>query len=1084
MRPVGAFFISKGTQVNIFEITLDVDKRSNKESVNLRQGDINGTTIRATLRDHDVPMEGGNYTAMFCMTLPDRKTFYHDDATYENGVVTVVVQEQYAAAVPGFTNNAYFELYDGEELKYTTASFMVRVKPSAMDGEAAQSYDPRVEALMSEMRDLIDDETVAEEGRVAAESARATAEQGRVNTFADNEAQRSETFETNEGLRAAAFTANEAQRSEAFETSESLRAATFVETEGARSVRFLDNEDDRQAQYEESMSAWTLAETSRADTFAANEAARQSTFETNEAARTEAFNAFASPTVAVEETSTGQVAHITWSDPSGVHVSDMVIDDAINVAMTGDTLSIPVDTSGTCVESGIARFYFSGWVGDRMVPCSATITSTADPRFTVRITNSTAIEHGLIRVEYLEGTTYPAQLDVCTVSITCSGRTFLHRISAVAPRGGVAIDGVDGRDGADGLSPTVSIASTSSEHTVTITDVSGEHSYEVPTYANEEAARASAESDRAAAESARATAESSRVTAELARESAETQRDATVTAISDKIDALTARGPSNETSFLYRVTNDGNGISGKAAAITSIHGRTLRWNQLYSHTNCATSTKNGVTLTNNSDGSFTISGTASAQTDFRWNTSANYTFKANHRYLVRMCPAGGSVSTYESTDTWSNQFTDTGSGYIKVVGNADKVVQPVLRIANGATINAINFHPMFFDLTAMFGAGNEPSTVAEFEALYPASYYRYDARSLLPVNMTGIETKGFNQWDEEWEVGDISGTGSTGGQVISGNYLMSKNYIPVFPSTDYCISSTNEQGTNSRRFIVYFYDKNKAFITYTSFAYLVNTFTIPSNCYFIKFRNNKVSATYSHDICINLSDSTRNGTYWPHWQGERSIPAGILRGAGSVFDELTDTKRITRIGEVDLGTLNWTYNAAKAVFYVNFTQAARTGNLTCSKYDTSTVSRVEDMPDKTIWNVGYAFTANNIVVKDTAYTDAATFKAAMSGVMLHYELATPTATPYDPPLNLTYRTETGGTERVMVPTGEQSAPPVMQLSYDVSVIDGLITMPEDYISHASFAAFCAALEQAANLTITETWDETAQAYSYNIVSGS
>ena len=121
--------------MNIFEITLDVDKRANKESVNLRHGDINGTTIRATLRDHDVPMEGGEYTAMFCMTLPDRKTFYHDDATYENGVVTVVVKEQYAATVPGTTNNAYFELYDGEELKYTTASFMVRVKPSAMDGE-------------------------------------------------------------------------------------------------------------------------------------------------------------------------------------------------------------------------------------------------------------------------------------------------------------------------------------------------------------------------------------------------------------------------------------------------------------------------------------------------------------------------------------------------------------------------------------------------------------------------------------------------------------------------------------------------------------------------------------------------------------------------------------------------------------------------------------------------------------------------------------------------------------------------------------------------------------------------------------
>lgn len=409
--------------MNIFDITLDVDKRSNKESVNLRQGDINGTTIRATLRDHDVPMEGGDYTAMFCMTLPDRKTFYHDNATYENGVVSVVVQEQYAAAVPGSTNNAYFELYDGEELKYTTASFMVRVKPSAMDGEAAQSYDSRVEALMDEMRDLIDTETAsenervsAEEERVSAEEERAAAEQERENTFTANEAARSETFTANEGRRAAAY----------------------AETESARSQRFLANEDERQAQYEEDAAAWNLAETERTEAFEANESARQALFEEKEAERQATFDAFASPTVSVDETATGQVAHITWKDSDGTHVSDMVIDDAINVAMTGDTLSIPVDPSGRCVESGIARFYFSGWVGDRMVPCNATITSTADPRFAVRITNSTAIEHGLIRIEYLEGTTYPVQLDVCTISITCSGRTFLHRISAVAPRGGVA----------------------------------------------------------------------------------------------------------------------------------------------------------------------------------------------------------------------------------------------------------------------------------------------------------------------------------------------------------------------------------------------------------------------------------------------------------------------------------------------------------------------------------------------------------------------------------------------------------------------------------------------------------------------
>jgi hypothetical protein len=44
-----------------------------------------------------------------------------------------------------------------------------------------------------------------------------------------------------------------------------------------------------------------------------------------------------------------------------------------------------------------------------------------------------------------------------------------------------------------------------------------------------------------------------------------------------------------------------------------------------------------------------------------------------------------------------------------------------------------------------------------------------------------------------------------------------------------------------------------------------------------------------------------------------------------------------------------------------------------------------------------AFDKSNLRIRDTDYTDAASFKTAMSGVMLVYELATPTtenATPY------------------------------------------------------------------------------------------
>ena len=62
---------------------------------------------------------------------------------------------------------------------------------------------------------------------------------------------------------------------------------------------------------------------------------------------------------------------------------------------------------------------------------------------------------------------------------------------------------------------------------------------------------------------------------------------------------------------------------------------------------------------------------------------------------------------------------------------------------------------MAVDLTLMFGSGNEPSTVEEFEALFPEAYYPYNAGELISNNAEAVESVGFNLWDEEYEVGRL-----------------------------------------------------------------------------------------------------------------------------------------------------------------------------------------------------------------------------------------------------------------------------------------------------------------------------------------
>lgn len=95
---------------------------------------------------------------------------------------------------------------------------------------------------------------------------------------------------------------------------------------------------------------------------------------------------------------------------------------------------------------------------------------------------------------------------------------------------------------------------------------------------------------------------------------------------------------------------------------------------------------------------------------------------------------------------------------------------------------------------------------------------------------------------------------------------------------------------------------------------------------------------------------------------------------------------VKRCAMVDLGTLEWTLGS---VFYASIGWKKGDYNLLSAPYPVY-VGGVSDMPDKSMTiNTEYG---DLLYIKDTSYTDAASFKTAMSGVMLVYELATPEVT--------------------------------------------------------------------------------------------
>ena len=366
---------------------------------------------------------------------------------------------------------------------------------------------------------------------------------------------------------------------------------------------------------------------------------------------------------------------------------------------------------------------------------------------------------------------------------------------------------------------------------------------------------------------------------------------------------------------------------------------------------------------------------------------------------------------------------DTTSGRIRYFcGSTSASVGDTVQLRNAGLI----------DLTQMFGStiadyiysleqSQTGAGVAWFKKLFPNDYYAYNAGELLSVEgLQSHDTVGFNIFDGETEVGTIN---TSGQNAYDATRFRTKNYLPVVPNTEYYVRvdySPSFDGTLK----FYCYDVDKNFIEDTNWKGTPSTLTLttPVNCRYVRFiGTSKRGISYTqNDICINLSNPSRNGEYEPYEKHSYPLDSSLtLRGipkldaSNNLYydgDEYTSDGKVKRkYGVVDLGTLTWTYNSTYAVFAVNvntytsFPTSGANNMGVCSKYlvHGSVVASELANYDDTIFICPHNWSSSKwLLVRDTSYTDAAAFKSAMSGVMLVYELATPTtetATPYTNP---------------------------------------------------------------------------------------
>lgn len=204
---------------------------------------------------------------------------------------------------------------------------------------------------------------------------------------------------------------------------------------------------------------------------------------------------------------------------------------------------------------------------------------------------------------------------------------------------------------------------------------------------------------------------------------------------------------------------------------------------------------------------------------------------------------------------------------------------------------------------------------------------------------------------------------------------------------------------------------------------------------YIPYNEGEIVSSFAEGIKTTDTEGKVSERKWSETL-KKYFPDG-LKSVGSVNDEITPTKAVKRIGEIDLGTCNWGKTSANGKTYYHTKEAIpnRSANsyvvTSCYTTENRYPSQIQESEsiDRIIGYKGY-FIGEELWVIDSRYDTPEAFTAAMSGVILYYVLATPEETTYDE-LNLTEQVSEGGTEEAIITEGKTSTPLRADIVYPI-----------------------------------------------------
>lgn len=492
-------------------------------------------------------------------------------------------------------------------------------------------------------------------------------------------------------------------------------------------------------------------------------------------------------------------------------------------------------------------------------------------------------------------------------------------------------------------------------------------------------------------------------------------------------DNLVGRGDVQDAHIGFRPTAGADNITDGAARIEKIKGNSVVWNQSVSNADFRNGTEGwGSSLAD----IYARDGYMEFVTNEKGSSQFNHYFAKSltkgHKYII-MCDM-----ERDTTDSYPfyAYFGKRAGGYDTFYGgdySSDKrhiataiitttdeipfmLIYPTINAPAGTTTKV--YSVQVIDLTHMFGVGNEPTTYEEYLQRKPMNIdneFAYNKGEIVDMRATSLISTSDNAYNPLTNKARV-----LGGKAYN---------ITTSTGTEFNVEFFNDE------------------ISATTIDEVDGKYTFPNDGYC------QVTDAYGDglgDICVCLNHSYNK----PHpafqqdvkdlsFIGEAFIEG--MRSVGKVCDEIrfNPTKKVwekvTRIGVVDLGSLNWHKDSDFDGYYSDTPNPRPAVGFSgmCDRYPYKGSYR--DVVEKTsgyIWEVC-------AYVMDSTFTDEEDCKQKLSGVRLLYELAEPIVEEIDlsPNTNIDYLVWDFGTEEAIA--DGQSAPFRADINYEPNAVDDL-----------------------------------------------